>query len=98
MCPLVAEGEVRHGVKRGLYEDRRTMNDHITMPSVERAMMAKTAHSQSLPPGVMCRSAFGGFWSSDDPAIVRKSCTARELEEALRGKRDGLEGKKGCEL
>ena len=42
------------------------------MPRAARAMIANTAHSQSLPPAVMWRSAFGGFWSIEDPAMALK--------------------------
>ena len=40
------------------------------MTRSERAIMANTAHAQSEPPGVRWRSALGGFWSRDEPAIV----------------------------
>lgn len=49
------------------YISALTTKDHITMPTVLRSMTAKTAHSQSEPPVVIWRSAFGGFCESEPP-------------------------------
>lgn len=48
-----------------------TVNDQITMPSADNAMMAKTAHSQSVPPEVICLEALGGLWLSEESVIAR---------------------------
>ena len=59
------------------------------MPRAARAMIAKTAHSQSLPPAVMWRSAFGGFWSREDPAMASR-VRARSYRKGKRGTEERL--------